>query len=582
MVHLREPAVIKTSKQCLQRIHALTTKRHGSPVSGTSSDTVNVRVFLAAFLIAFRPTHVFESMGSLEQQLLESAGALLVSFERIAAAVGRFASFAAVPADVTEDFPHLLFSYLRHFKAWKIPDETKLTCRIKHALVALYNAHHHLPLDEPADSKLSVEFRTQIERLRGKLTQIAGPTALAEFDEQRGADVNGLAQGLAQGLSLGVGGPAAREAMPARLTNEQLAHELLLDPSFQLTDMGDASAESPVMHRIRQSFHRAFWDSLADDLRLARPCYTRVLRVLREVRDGVSELEGGRADPLGTSIAAVIDIDFITARVELGAMPWADAKHLVGAIVTVMRRVQSPLRDAEMLAKWREVGNKMLAAGPDDHAYVFCEVLEFLLDRLNAMRIDAANMRLRLIAPVIREHGVDYERGKFQDKLNDGSFTLRRTVAWIDRALQASSCLADVLAGKADAFVCVHSKAMLSLVVGPEPLSADTLPETLCFDETRLANMRREFERVVTGSSALVYATQALVGAAQPTPPQRKILADLTKLILDDDLDMSALVSNFDNLLDDAKMLMDPPQRLSLHTTLARGLVPNDPVRKLM
>ena len=45
---------------------------------------------------------------------------------------------------------------------------------------------------------------------------------------------------------------------------------------------------------------------------------------------------------------------------------------------------------------------------------------------------------------------------------------------------------------------------------------------------------------------------------------------------------MSALVSNFDNLLDDAKMLMDPPQRLSLHTTLARGLVPNDPVRKLM
>jgi hypothetical protein len=27
---------------------------------------------------------------------------------------------------------------------------------------------------------------------------------------------------------------------------------------------------------------------------------------------------------------------------------------------------------------------------------------------------------LRLISPVIREHGIDYERGKFQDKLNDG------------------------------------------------------------------------------------------------------------------------------------------------------------------
>lgn len=35
--------------------------------------------------------------------------------------------------------------------------------------------------------------------------------------------------------------------------------------------------------------------------------------------------------------------------------------------------------------------------------------------------------RLRLIAPVIMDHGIDYERGKFQDKLNDGSLTLART-----------------------------------------------------------------------------------------------------------------------------------------------------------
>ena len=35
--------------------------------------------------------------------------------------------------------------------------------------------------------------------------------------------------------------------------------------------------------------------------------------------------------------------------------------------------------------------------------------------------------RLRLIAPVIKDHGVDYERGKFQDKLKDGTLTLERT-----------------------------------------------------------------------------------------------------------------------------------------------------------
>ena len=35
--------------------------------------------------------------------------------------------------------------------------------------------------------------------------------------------------------------------------------------------------------------------------------------------------------------------------------------------------------------------------------------------------------RLRLIAPVIRDHGLDYERGKLQDKINNGSLTLERT-----------------------------------------------------------------------------------------------------------------------------------------------------------
>ena len=37
--------------------------------------------------------------------------------------------------------------------------------------------------------------------------------------------------------------------------------------------------------------------------------------------------------------------------------------------------------------------------------------------------------RLRLIAPVNKDHGIDYERGKLQDKLNEGSLTLERTQA---------------------------------------------------------------------------------------------------------------------------------------------------------
>lgn len=125
--------------------------------------------------------------------------------------------------------------------------QAKLSCRIKHALIALYQAELHLPADEPIDSTLKIEFRTQIERLRSKLQQIAGSDALAEFDHNRASGIAVSSPACANGVYA---------ALPGRMTNEQLAHELLFDPAFQLDDSGGCSVENPVYHRIRESFHQ--------------------------------------------------------------------------------------------------------------------------------------------------------------------------------------------------------------------------------------------------------------------------------------------------------------------------------------
>jgi hypothetical protein len=145
-----------------------------------------------------------------------------------------------------------------------VPDKQKLIARIKHALTALYEAETHLPADEPDDSQLKTEFRTQIEHLRGKLEQIAGAAALEKFDEDRtamallyGGPLNGGNGGNGGGGG-GNGGGGAYAALPGRMTNENLVYELLLNPSFQLSDDGGCSStECPVFYRIRESFHQA-------------------------------------------------------------------------------------------------------------------------------------------------------------------------------------------------------------------------------------------------------------------------------------------------------------------------------------
>ena len=51
---------------------------------------------------------------------------------------------------------------------------------------------------------------------------------------------------------------------------------------------------------------QAFYDSLVGDLTLPLPCYFRVIRVLREVRDGIAEISTSRN---AEEIKEIIDIE---------------------------------------------------------------------------------------------------------------------------------------------------------------------------------------------------------------------------------------------------------------------------------
>jgi hypothetical protein len=575
VVKLREKPLIATAKAMLQRVHMLATCRHGSPTPrALAPGHVNVRVFLAGYMIAYRPTHVFESMGTLEHPLLEAATRMLNSFEAIMGVLrDNGGHFDAVPPAVSKDFPTLLFEYLRCFKAWKGPDEEKLVCRIRHALVALYQAEAHLPADEPADSRLKLEFRTQVERLRSKLSQIRGPDALEQFDEQRLTNTLPVTPATNVGVS----------TLPGRMTNEQLAHELLVNPAFQLDESGGCHEENPVFHHIRESFHQAFWDSLADDLRLAPPCYARVIRVLAEIRDGLKDLGGARV-----RADEAIDIEWIRQQADAGQYDWPSCRRLVGAIVEMVRTMQAPQRDAETNDKWVAMNLRMEAAqqpgAEAQHPGVFCAGLEFLLERVNALRIDAANARLRLISPVIRDHGIDYERGKFQDKIDDGTFTIERTSAWITETLRKevdgrSVTLEALAIGQAAAFVHVHTMAMLGLVTTRRflPVRADAVPETLQLDVHRIGLMQAEFRYLTTASTLLLGAAHSL-GRNHHTEVRARIDDAVTSHRIEVD-DEAKLLAALELAL---APIADEALRRTTLCVLTQSTSPTDPVRRLL
>jgi hypothetical protein len=249
VVFLREPRLIQVAKRFLQRIHMLADFLHRPAPDESNPPNVQARVFLASFMIAYKQSYVFEDIRELETTLLGSATVFVELMERIARLIIEQGSFSNIPKDVTANFSACLFRFLRDFNAWKVPDEAKLTRRIWHALIALEEAQMHLPEDEAADSRLSVELRTQIARLRDKLRQIAGAAKVQEYDASRSAR---RADGR-QLRTLTWRG----EGLPERVSNEQLAHELMLDTSFQLTDTAETSSNVCELSRtIRERFHQ--------------------------------------------------------------------------------------------------------------------------------------------------------------------------------------------------------------------------------------------------------------------------------------------------------------------------------------
>jgi hypothetical protein len=136
----------------------------------------------------------------------------------------------------------------------------------------------------------------------------------------------------------------------------------------------------------------------------------------------------------------------------------------------------------------------------------------------------------------------------------------------------------DLVAGKLQAFVSVHTAAMLSLVSNPAVI---TVPETLAFDVNRLTSIQREYSRIVDGATVLVIANHAVIGRAkQPSHEQRMVMTELAKLIVDGS---DAIVDEFCLKLDAASVLTDPLARGKLVSALTSGISnKNDGVRQLM
>ncbi len=484
---LRKKRLIKQIRDMMQQIHTRCCIRHnGAPNAAPLAPlTINTRVIVAAFMVYLHTDKVFEVMGPLETKLLESATTLLTAFEGIVRLLSSGVRFNDLDAQLTAPFPGIVATYLNDFNAWKVPDAEKLHHRITNALNVLMDLAA-TPMGDHSD--MGSRVQAEIIRLRGKLQQLSGEAAVTQFDNDR------LTRTVANTPSM----------QPLALTrdfivaNEALAYELMWDASFQLVETGVFPGEDadPAVIRRRRTLHDEFWTDLEADFERHDflNAYLALGTICKDLLETLEQIRGGEeGELLRVEVAELLDIERMQTTNFLDE--WGNCVELITKLAGIIMRVQYPTREEDSRAEWA-VLQAELAEVDDNDGAVFSSALHFAFKYAQCIRLDAANERLRRIAPIVREHGVKYMQEKLQIKLNAGMITLGRTKAFLEPQLGELPLRKFVQLTKGDSTLLrkVHRAALVDLVkMGPP---APPLPEVFMYDQGRLKRFAQDFKKL--------------------------------------------------------------------------------------
>jgi hypothetical protein len=534
---LRDTDRVRDARRFIERVHHLSvyTRAHaGEPtlLPEEKEDKINVRVILAALMIAFFPSNVFERVGTIECRAIDAALPLIAVLERLRVAL--LTPGLLLPRALLFDLTPLIYAYIRHFNAWKKPDEAKLLQRIRNALWALYEARR-VAMEGPNAVGIAADvlgdMDNQIARLRQKMHDIGGDGVLAEFDL--------LVHGAPPPTEEGGARPVPDAPVPnannheLAMNNEQLAHELLIDPQFRISmDIEDRSHRGRVHDRLCAYY----WKSMADDL--ATAVFTRFLNALDSFRADLIALNPADARLLQD----LLDLPLLRQRLENHALEWAEVLRLFDRLFVVLDRMHVPADPPHPAAvaafqaltqslheEWAPLHDTLVEQGADEvgadddddqgemmvgmsaeRAAALVALLRFLQRRINLIRVARANERLEVITPTIRLHGAEYERVKFADRLRAGTVRLDETRTWIARVVRAATpdLQAAVRAREAPALVEMYTDGVLEVAAfATLTLMADS-PEVLARDRRRLEQARADFDRLSLLAARTVLTTR--------------------------------------------------------------------------
>lgn len=372
-----------------------------------------------------------------------------------------------------------------------------------------------------------------------------------------------------------------------QLTNEQLAHEVVMDPDFQLKP----ARRSPLEEQVRTLTKRAFFDGVRREFAAGKMDYFPIL-----VSDIKQQLLGMVSDTgkIAQEVNEQLDVDFIQEQIQ--HTKTFDIRNCLHYITSKMASLCAPIRDASI---------RQLNQLTD-----IVSVLEKMLEILDDMKLDLANYKLQTLRPYLKQEAVEYETKKFAEAVKKGTTTLTKTHKWLS---ETSKNLVDIANARNPEkintpenkirFEDVYHDALLSLIFSNTPVNDENVPETLQMDAQRLFQWQNEGQ-ALTIVAALLMLSKNIVPALRKDPksaPLIKLKETLYVLLKDSETTIENLnthiISTMNSVLSKNDMIpissttavgsnsgtqLTPEQEQLVKTMVEKTLSYKDPIYSLL
>ncbi|XP_044872127.1 T-complex protein 11 homolog isoform X2 [Mauremys mutica] len=306
-----------------------------------------------------------------------------------------------------------------------------------------------------------------------------------------------------------------------------IAHEIVVNRDFKLQEVN--FSPSSLESRVKETLHKAFWDSLKEQLSASPPDYTHVIQLLQEIKETILSLLLPRHSRLRGQIEEALDMELITQEAEHGAL---DIPNLTMYILGTMAMLCAPIRDEEV----------QRLRGVTDPVQLLREIFRVL----DLMKMDMVNFTIQSLRPHLQDHSVQYEQKKFQELLAKLPHSLDHTTEWLHKA--AAEVSASSLSSPSHPEV--HgSPAPLSLGAvsrsssTPSPMSVlnqgymnllrwepslEKYPETLLMDQARLQEVQLQVNQLTIIAAVLLVSSSVCGSALFSSPGFREALLDIS------------------------------------------------------